>query len=61
LISAYAEDALGALSDTAQTSITVDGNQQPDKKSGDNIPGFELFTLIAALGLAFIIFKRRKQ
>jgi hypothetical protein len=38
--------------ETATDTITI--------KEGGGIPGFELLTLIAALGVAFILLRRRR-
>jgi hypothetical protein len=61
VIKVYAEDAMGALSDISQTTITVDAHLQQKAKEGGNIPGFEIFALLAAIGVVFLLIKHRRQ
>ncbi|HMA83755.1 MAG TPA: Heimdall-CTERM domain-containing surface protein, partial [Candidatus Thermoplasmatota archaeon] len=58
-----APDSAGSYTVTAAYENYEDGTLTINVEEGeaDGVPGFELLTLVAALGVAFILLRRRRQ
>ena len=62
-ITLTAPDSAGSYTVSASYGNYEDGTVTINVEEGeaDGVPGFELFTLVAALGVAFILLRRRRQ